>query len=212
MAIISTHVSICTSMYVWTHEPPQQWVIWMCEVFIWFPPPQKKKVLCLALHGWLIFPSWPPFVWHWPLHTPPPYTPSNSCQSSASFPPVHTAINAKAWRGPPWGLEVIPGFFFFSGGQGLKWQARWDLEGGGGVKMGVGWSAETWLIPTVWQTLSRWSFLSSTKPLLVKSAPFRGPNHHTGISQINTTQQMGVKQSTEALPEVLLLHLHWVQT
>lgn len=48
-------------------------------------------------------------------------------------------------------------FFFFSGGQGLKWRARWDLEGGrGGFGMGGGWSAQACLIPTVWQALSWW--------------------------------------------------------
>lgn len=148
-------------MYGHMSPPSSEW--FGCVRYLFGSPlPRKKKVLCLALHGWLIFPSWPPFVWHWPLHhpppPPPPYTPSNSCQSSASFPPVHTAINAKAWRGPSWGALKWSQGYFFSGGQGLKWQARWDLEGGGGVKVGVGWSAETWLIPTVWQTLRRWSF------------------------------------------------------
>lgn len=34
-------------------------------------------------------------------------------------------------------LKWSRGYYFFSGGQGLKWRARWDLEGGGG-----GWWSE----------------------------------------------------------------------
>lgn len=90
-----------------------------------------------SLHGWLIFPSWPPFVWHWPPSHPLPSTPSNSCQSSAFNPPAppHLHLRRNKCKSLTWSLvgpwsdpRVI-----FSRGQGLKWQARfggrcWGLE------------------------------------------------------------------------------------
>lgn len=68
--------------------------------------------------------------------TSPPSTPSNSWQPCVPPP----AINAKAWRGPLWGLEVIPGLFFFQkvGGWGDKCGEIWVEVGD---EVNVGWSA-----------------------------------------------------------------------
>lgn len=96
----------------------------------WTPPP-PKRVLCLMLHGWPVFPSWPPFVWHWP---PPTSNPSNSRHPGALSTPVH--VNVKARHAPlqgPWGDPFF--FFFFPKVRVLRWQVRWCLNrGGGGFK------------------------------------------------------------------------------
>lgn len=94
-----------------------------------------------------------------------PFTPSHlplpqiAASSHAPLPP-RPHLHTNKCRGLTWpslGPWSDPGFFFFSGGQGLKWRARWDLEGGrGGFGMGGGWSAQACLIPTVWQALSWW--------------------------------------------------------
>ena len=94
-----------------------------------------------SLHGWLIFPSWPPFVWHWPPLHPLPSSPSNSQSSGFNPPPPHTHrhthinLHCNKCKSLTWSLvgpwsdpRVI-----FSRGQGLKWQARfggrcWGLE------------------------------------------------------------------------------------
>lgn len=127
---VNTYLSLRAS----SQQSALSWFGWhrcLHEVFIssWLQNGRtpKMRVLCLTLHGWLIFPSWPPFVWHWP--PPPPHLPLPQIADNPACPP---AINAKAWRGPLWGLEVIPGLFFFSEGRGLRWQVWWDLGGGGG--------------------------------------------------------------------------------
>lgn len=116
--------------------------LWLCQrtlKHVWSPCVSRLGCTKFqSLHGWLIFPSWPPFVWHWPPSHPLPSTPSNSCQSTAFKPTpttttattfIRTAINAKAWHGPWWGLEVIPGLFF----QEVRgWSDKRDLEGGVG--------------------------------------------------------------------------------
>lgn len=151
--------------------------LWLCQrtlKHVWSPCVGRLGCKFQSLHGWLIFPSWPPFVWHWPPSHPPPSTPSKSCQSSAFKPPppttttfIRTAINAKGWNGPWWGLEVIPGLFF----QEVRgWSDKQDL--GGGVGGWRGWRV-VWTGQIQSHRLSagrrHWSFIvpseTSTSPI-----------------------------------------------
>lgn len=118
--------------------------LWLCPRMlkhVWSPCVSRLGCTKFqSLYGWLIFPSWPPFVWHWPPSHPLPSTPSNSCQSSALKHPHHhhhhhlhshrNKCKSLTWSlvGPWSDPRVI-----FSRGQGLKWQVRfggrcWGLE------------------------------------------------------------------------------------
>lgn len=112
--------------------------LWLCprtHKHVWSPC--MSRLGCTkfqSLHGWLIFPSWPPFVWHWPPSHPLPSTPSNSCQSSA-FKPPHLHSYRNKCKSLTWSLVgpwSDPRVIFWRG-QGLKWQVRfggscWGLE------------------------------------------------------------------------------------
>lgn len=125
-----------SSEAIWV-TPLPAWGIYLLTTPEWMPSP--KWVLCLKLHGWLIFPSWPPFVWHWPPSHPPPSTPSNSCQPSALFPPCPRCNKCESltWSSVgPWCDPRVIFFFREVGGWGDKRGEIWrevGVEVGGGV-------------------------------------------------------------------------------